>query len=170
MDNLPMRYSAIPIVVVALCISSFDSETANAQQAVFEKVKGLLSSKPTTVEQVTWLRSAQEAAGESAKTGKPILIYVRSKSCHYCDLMQRNVWEDPETAAAIMRDFIPLKLTREENPEAIEALQIQGYPATLIFSSQQRFLDRIDGYVEAPKFLQAAQRARMAAGTGSVVR
>jgi thioredoxin-related protein len=82
----------------------------------------------TAADGVEWLRSAAKAAELSQKTGKPILIYVRSETCHYCDLMQRDVWEDPATVAMIQRQFIPLKLTREENKEGVEAMKVKGYP------------------------------------------
>lgn len=106
-------------------------------------------------EEVQWLRSAVQAASLAEETGKPILVYVRSANCHYCDLMQANVWQDSMAAAAINRDFIPLKLTREENPEAIEVLKIKGFPSTIIFSADHRYIDRLDGYVDSERFLKA---------------
>ncbi len=106
----------------------------------------------SAAEGVEWLRSAEKAAELAEKTGKPILVYVRSETCHYCDLMQKDVWEDPAIVALIKRQFIPLKLTREENQAGVEAMKVKGYPATLIFSPQRNFVGRIDGYVDAAKF------------------
>ena len=113
-------------------------------------------------EEVQWLRSAVQAASLAEETGKPILVYVRSANCHYCDLMQSNVWQDAIAAAAINRDFIPLKLTREENPEAIEVLKIKGFPSTIIFSADHRYIDRLDGYVDSERFLKAVGKMRSA--------
>lgn len=106
-------------------------------------------------EEIEWLRSAQQAGEVAAQSGKPILVYIRSANCHYCDLMQTNVWQDPATLATVMRDFVPLKLTREENPEAVQVLQVKGFPTTLIFSADRRYVDRLDGYVEAERFRTA---------------
>ena len=47
--------------------------------------------------EVKWLRSATEAARLASETGKPILVYVRSEHCHYCDLLQKKTWQDPAT-------------------------------------------------------------------------
>ncbi len=113
-------------------------------------------------QEIRWLRSAEEAAHVAATLEKPILVYVRSAGCHYCDLMQRNVWEDPVAASTVMQGFVPLKLTREENAEAIEALHVKGFPATLIFSPQRAFVGRLDGYVQRDKFLSAMREARVA--------
>lgn len=109
-------------------------------------------------EEIEWLRSAEQAATLAAQSGKPILVYVRSANCHYCDLMQTNVWQDQATAAGVMRDFVPLKLTREENPEAVKVLQIKGFPSTVIFSADRRYVDRLDGYLEPQQFRAAVSK------------
>ncbi len=114
---------------------------------------------------VQWLRSAEQAASVAAQTGKPILVYIRSANCHYCDLMQSNVWQDPTAASTISRDFVPLKLTREENPEAIDVLQVKGFPSTIIFSADRRYVDRLDGYVDSERFLKAVGKMRASSST-----
>lgn len=114
-------------------------------------------------EGIEWLRSASQAATRSQESGKPILIYVRSENCHYCDLMQKNVWQDPATVAMITRYFVPLKLTREENEEAVKAMKVKGYPSTLIFSPERTYMARLDGYVTSEKFLHAVAALRTAA-------
>ena len=118
------------------------------------------ATTPAKTDGVQWLRSASEAAVLSQKTGKPILVYVRSENCHYCDLMQKNVWQDPTTAAIIMRDMIPLKLTLEENRAAVEAMKVKGYPSTILFSPQREYIARLDGYVGPEQFLARINQAR----------
>lgn len=115
----------------------------------------LLPALNLFAQEIQWLRSAEQAATQAAQSGKPILVYVRSANCHYCDLMQTNVWQDRATVDAVMRDFVPLKLTREENPEAVRVLQIKGFPSTVIFSADRRYVDRLDGYLEPEQFRAA---------------
>ncbi len=117
-------------------------------------------------EKIEWLRSAQEAAEVASRLDRPILVYVRSANCHYCDLMQRDVWQDQETVARINREFVPLKLTNEENAEAVEVMQVEGFPSTLVFSADRKFIHRVKGYLNPKKLkgeLDKAQRATMAA-------
>lgn len=113
-------------------------------------------------EEIQWLRSAEQAATLAAQTGKPILVYVRSANCHYCDLMQTNVWQDQATAKTVMRDFVPLKLTQEDNPEAVKVLQIKGFPSTVIFSADRQYVDRLDGYLEPQQFRVAVAKMQAA--------
>jgi thioredoxin-related protein len=132
----------------------------------------MLTASPALAQSdgITWLRSAEQAAELSRKTGRPILIYCRSESCHYCDLMQREVWQDPTTADIITREFVPLKLTREENKEAVEAMKVKGYPSTVIFSADRKYLTRVDGYLPNEKFLSAISSIRTAAAERSMRR
>jgi thioredoxin-related protein len=102
--------------------------------------------------EIPWLRSATEAAKLSQSTGKPILVYVRSQNCHYCDLLQKNTWQHPETRAQVMRDMIPLKLTLEDNKEAVEAMKVKGFPSVVIFSPRREYLARFDGYMTPEQF------------------
>ncbi len=113
-------------------------------------------------EGVQWLKSAVQAAEIARETGRPILIYVRSENCMYCDKMQQEVWQDPAAIDIIHREFVPLKLTREENQEAIEAMKVKGYPATLFFSANRTYVGRLDGYVTSQRFIEALASVRTA--------
>lgn len=84
--------------------------------------------------------------------------------------MQREVWQDPTTADIITREFVPLKLTREENKEAVEAMKVKGYPSTVIFSADRKYLTRVDGYLPNEKFLSAISSIRTAAAERSMRR
>ncbi len=157
-------------------LQAVDLPQCQTRHTAFDSGKAIRSSLATLImlcvaswtnvvqaEEIRWLRSAEQAAAMAAQSGKPILVYIRSANCHYCDLMQSNVWQDPASVAAVNRDFVPLKLTREDNPEAVQALQIKGFPSTVIFAADRTYVDRLDGYVEPEKFLKAVGRAKQTA-------
>ncbi len=127
----------------------------------------------TAANEIPWLRSATEAAIQSQNTGKPILVYVRSKNCHYCDLLQKNTWQDPATKARVMKEMIPLKLTLEENKEAIEAMKVKGFPSVIVFSPRREFIGRFDGYMSPEQFQSQIGKTMLASqpqNTGSLQR
>ena len=117
-------------------------------------------SAQTTSPEVKWLSSARQASELARQTGRPILIYVRSETCHFCDLMQRDVWSEPKTAEVIMREFVPLKLNREQNAEAVKAMKVKGFPSTLLFSPNHDYIGRLDGYLNNHEFLRAISNLR----------
>ncbi len=61
----------------------------------------------------TWGEAAQQAAVHEDK-----LLFVSSGyfSCHWCHVMQRESYSDPEIATLLNKHFIPVKVDRELNP------------------------------------------------------
>lgn len=113
-------------------------------------------------EEPFWLESATQAAQIAKETGKPILVYVRSENCHYCDLLQEKTWRDPKVRTMIARNMVPLKLTLEDNRQAVEAMKVRGYPSTLMFSAEREFLARIDGFVTPQEFKARIAKVQVA--------
>ncbi len=66
---------------------------------------------------VQWRPWGDEALRKAKNDGKPILLSIGYSTCHWCHVMARESFEDPETAAIINRHFIPIKVDREERPE-----------------------------------------------------
>jgi uncharacterized protein YyaL (SSP411 family) len=80
-----------------------------------------------------------EAAFERARAdGKPILLDIGSVWCHWCHVMDRESYENADTAALINKFFIPVKVDRDERPDvdsryqsAVSAISGQGgWPLT----------------------------------------
>ncbi len=64
-----------------------------------------------------WRPWGDEALRKAKNDGKPILLSIGYSTCHWCHQMARESFEDPETAAIINKNFIPIKVDREERPE-----------------------------------------------------
>src|SRR5467141_1369155 len=58
-----------------------------------------------------------EALARARQENKPILLSIGYSACHWCHVMARESFEDPETAAVMNRDFVAIKVDREERPE-----------------------------------------------------
>ncbi|MGA7626569.1 MAG: thioredoxin domain-containing protein [Candidatus Acidiferrales bacterium] len=87
---------------------------------------------------VDW-REWGEAAFEQARAaGKPILLDIGAVWCHWCHVIDRESYENPEIAAMINQFYIPVKVDRDERPDvdsryqsAISAISGQGgWPLT----------------------------------------
>ncbi len=81
---------------------------------------------------VHWFAWNQAAFDEANKRDKPILLSIGYSTCHWCHVMERESFEDEETAAFMNANFINIKLDREEFPELdkiyMEAVQyLQGH-------------------------------------------
>ncbi|MDG6990777.1 MAG: thioredoxin domain-containing protein [Nitrososphaerota archaeon] len=66
---------------------------------------------------VDWWPWGKEAAAKAKNDGKPIFLSIGYSTCHWCHVMRRESFEDSKTAAFINKNFIPVKVDREERPE-----------------------------------------------------
>jgi uncharacterized protein YyaL (SSP411 family) len=85
----------------------------------------LLQHKDNPVDWYPWGTKALERARSE---DRPILVSIGYSSCHWCHVMERESFEDPETAAFMNEHFVPVKVDREERPDvdAIYMEAVQG--------------------------------------------
>ena len=66
---------------------------------------------------VDWFAWGDEALARARGLDRPILLSVGYSSCHWCHVMERESFEDPGIAAQMNRDFVCIKVDREERPD-----------------------------------------------------
>ena len=66
---------------------------------------------------VNWLPWGDAAFEKSRREDKPIFLSVGYSTCHWCHVMAHESFEDQATAELLNRDFVPVKLDREERPD-----------------------------------------------------
>jgi uncharacterized protein len=93
---------------------------------------------------VDWRPWGPEALAEASDQDKPILLSIGYSACHWCHVMERESFEEPETAAYMNEHFVPIKVDREERPDVddiyMEAVQGMtghgGWPLTVFLDSE----------------------------------
>jgi uncharacterized protein len=77
---------------------------------------------------VDWHPWGPEAFERAKAEDRPILLSVGYSACHWCHVMERESFEDPDTAAVMNELFVPVKVDREERPDvdAIYMEAVQG--------------------------------------------
>ncbi|MHB1345604.1 MAG: thioredoxin domain-containing protein [Thermoleophilia bacterium] len=66
---------------------------------------------------VDWYPWGEEALGAARDAGRPIFLSIGYAACHWCHVMERESFEDPETAALMNEHFVNIKVDREERPD-----------------------------------------------------
>lgn len=66
---------------------------------------------------VDWYAWGNEALNKAKQEDKPILVSIGYSACHWCHVMERESFEDEETAALMNSNFINIKIDREERPD-----------------------------------------------------
>ena len=87
---------------------------------------------------IDWHEWGDEAFQRAREESKPILLDVGAVWCHWCHVIDRESYENPEIAALINQFYIPVKVDRDERPDvdaryqsAVSAISGQGgWPLT----------------------------------------
>jgi uncharacterized protein YyaL (SSP411 family) len=66
---------------------------------------------------VDWYPWGPEALAKAKVEDKPIFLSIGYAACHWCHVMERESFEDAATAADLNRDFVAIKVDREERPD-----------------------------------------------------
>jgi len=66
---------------------------------------------------VDWYPWGDEALNKAKQEHKPIFLSIGYAACHWCHVMERESFEDPQTAAIMNEHFINIKVDREERPD-----------------------------------------------------
>ena len=93
---------------------------------------------------VDWYAWGQEALERARRENKQILLSVGYSACHWCHVMERESFEDVETARVMNDLFVNIKVDREERPDVdsiyMQAVQAMtghgGWPMTMFLTPQ----------------------------------
>ncbi len=66
---------------------------------------------------VDWYPWGEEAFEKAREEGKAIFLSIGYSSCHWCHVMEKESFENPELAALLNRHFVSIKVDREERPD-----------------------------------------------------
>ncbi len=87
---------------------------AYSNHLVHETSPYLLQHAHNPVEWYPWGDAALQKAIEE---DKPILVSIGYAACHWCHVMERESFEDPDTADFMNTHFVNIKIDREERPD-----------------------------------------------------
>jgi uncharacterized protein len=93
---------------------------------------------------VDWWPWGDQALALARQERRPILLSIGYAACHWCHVMERESFEDDETAALMNEHFVCIKVDREERPD-LDAIYMQatqamtghgGWPMTVFLTPE----------------------------------
>lgn len=95
---------------------------------------------------VDWFQWGDEALSKAKQENKPILVSIGYSSCHWCHVMEHEVFENDRIAEIMNRYLICIKVDREERPdidhiymEAVQATGVNGgWPLNVFLTPEQK--------------------------------
>ncbi len=110
---------------------------------------------------VDWYAWGEEALQAARAQDKPILLSIGYSACHWCHVMAHESFEDAEVAALMNRDFINIKVDREERPDLDQIYQLAhqmmsersgGWPLTMFLTPAQEPFFGGTYFPKAPRY------------------
>jgi len=95
---------------------------------------------------VHWMAWGEDAFALARLQDKPIFLSIGYSTCHWCHVMEKESFEDPEVAALLNRYFVAIKVDREERPD-IDAVYMHaaqmingsgGWPLNLLLTPDKK--------------------------------
>lgn len=96
---------------------------------------------------VDWYPWGPEALQAAKDKNRPILLSIGYSACHWCHVMERESFENDATAELMNRDFVCIKVDREERPD-LDEIYMQatvamnhgqgGWPMTVFLTPEQK--------------------------------
>ena len=106
------------------------SEHTYTNKLIHEKSPYLLQHAHNPVDWYPW---GSEAFDKARSEDKMLFVSIGYATCHWCHVMERESFEDPDLADYLNNHFVPVKVDREERPDvdkihmdALHALGQQG--------------------------------------------
>ena len=88
--------------------------TEHTNRLAHEKSPYLLQHAHNPVDWYPW---GEEAFAKARQENKPIFLSVGYSTCHWCHVMAHESFENEEIAAIMNREFVNIKVDREERPD-----------------------------------------------------
>ena len=95
---------------------------------------------------VDWYPWGEAAFEKARREQKPVFLSIGYATCHWCHVMARESFESPAVAEILNRNFVSVKLDREERPD-VDAVYMEacmavngsgGWPLTVIMTPEKR--------------------------------
>ncbi|MDZ4716199.1 MAG: thioredoxin domain-containing protein [Cytophagales bacterium] len=95
---------------------------------------------------VDWHEWGEEALQKAKNEDKPILVSIGYSSCHWCHVMERESFENPDVASIMNEHLVCIKVDREERPDidqvymdAVQAMGLNGgWPLNVFLTPEQK--------------------------------
>lgn len=92
---------------------------------------------------IVWQTDLDAARATAEKEQKLLLVHFWNKSCGPCRVLEANVFNQPNVAAAVHPHYVPVKLDTNEYPATAERFGITKVPTDVVITPQGKVVERM---------------------------
>ncbi|HEY6299158.1 MAG TPA: thioredoxin domain-containing protein [Candidatus Binatus sp.] len=113
----------VAIVCIASARAGAAADTANALPAGSLKLSPSMYLREASSSAIRWQAWSPHTLALARSLNRPIMIDIGAVWCHWCHVMDATTYADPQVAAALNSQFVPVKVDTDERPDLDEYYQ-----------------------------------------------
>ena len=92
------------------------------------------SPRPNRAAEIGWRPWGEKAFQEAQVADKPVLLAISAVWCHWCHVMDRTTYSDPDVAALINERYVPVRVDTDLRPDINDRYNQGGWPTTVFLT------------------------------------
>ena len=97
------------------------------------------------------------AINQARSENKSVMIFFDQENCYYCDEFKDNVLSNGDVISELNRNYVLVVIDVNKHPEIASKFKVFGTPTVVFLDSNQKEIERIDGYVGVNEFLNVVK-------------
>ncbi|MCA9139799.1 MAG: thioredoxin family protein [Planctomycetales bacterium] len=135
-----VRIAVMATVAIMSCqFASAEMPTTNSPQLV-------RAGATSHEEGVVWYDDLESGWKAAKASHRPMVIFITSQRCRYCDAMKRDTWRDGGVLQRVKNGFVAIRLSPDRNSETLGRIHVPAYPTTLIGHPDGKIIAHKVGY------------------------
>jgi uncharacterized protein YyaL (SSP411 family) len=98
------------------------------------------SPRPNRAREIAWMPWGEEAFRRAAREEKPLLLSISAVWCHWCHVMDETSYSDREVIDLINRNYVPVRVDSDRNPDINSRYNQGGWPTTVFLNPEGQAL------------------------------
>ncbi len=113
--------------------------------------KNSSSLKKNASAKINWVGFDDSLFARAKRENKFVLLDLEAVWCHWCHVMDRETYTDPEVVKLINERYIAVKVDQDARPDLSHKYEDYGWPATIIFNADGKEIVKRSGYIRAER-------------------
>ncbi|MEZ4704881.1 MAG: DUF255 domain-containing protein [Bdellovibrionota bacterium] len=105
-------------------------------------------------DKISWQAWSEDQFDMAKSQNRYILLDVEAVWCHWCHVMEKETYSNPEVVSLIQDHFIAVRVDQDARPDISNRFEDYGWPATVIFDQKGNDLVKLRGFVEPEEMIR----------------
>ena len=85
---------------------------------------------------IPWREWEPDAFRQAQELGRPILLSISAVWCHWCHVMDRSTYADPEVIRRVSEELVPIRVDNDRRPDVNSRYNLGGWPTNALLTPE----------------------------------